>query len=44
MAILYINCHLECNTELVDHVVIFEFSAEAQDLVRITDWLPIVKD
>jgi len=29
---------------LVDHVDIFEFSAEAQDLVRITDWLPLIKE
>jgi hypothetical protein len=27
---------------LTDHIVIYEFSAEAQDLVRVSDWLPIV--
>jgi len=29
---------------LVDHHVIYEFSAKAKDLVRITDWLPMVKE
>jgi len=28
----------------VDHLVIYEWSAEAEDLVRISDWLPIVID
>ena len=29
---------------LMDHNVIYEFSAEAQDLVRVTDWLPQLKE
>jgi hypothetical protein len=29
---------------LMDHNVIYEFSAEAQDLVRVTDWLPQIKE
>jgi hypothetical protein len=29
---------------LVDHNLIYEFSAEAQDLVRISDWLPQIKE
>ncbi|MBM4462737.1 MAG: ABC transporter substrate-binding protein [Chloroflexi bacterium] len=29
---------------LMDHNVIYEFSAREQDLLRITDWLPMVKE
>jgi len=29
---------------LIDHHVIYEYSAKAQDLVRVTDWLPQVKE
>jgi hypothetical protein len=29
---------------LTDHIVIYKFSAEAQDLVRVSDWLPIIKE
>jgi len=29
---------------LMDHLVIYEFSAEAQDLVRVSDWLPLATD
>ena len=34
----------ETKRYLVDHIVVDEFDAEAQDLVRITDWLPLVLD
>jgi|GEM_PF-423573 len=32
----------ETKRYLVDHVVIYEFDAAAQDLVRVSDWLPLI--
>jgi len=33
----------ETKRYLVDHIVIDKFDAEAQEVVRITEWLPIIK-
>jgi len=33
----------ETKRYLVDHIVVDEFDAEAQEVVRITEWLPIIK-
>ena len=33
----------ETKRYLMDHIVIYEFDAEAETLVKLTDWLPLVK-